>query len=112
MKREPLNFPLTEFPHAFQEDIKIYIRNKGLHPDFCVASDNRVERARRRIEIKETQQRKREIEEISPRTIKSHIDTIHFIASAAIRIGILKIDEIQSICDVADISIINEQIKI
>lgn len=109
--RELLNFPLAEFSQSFQDDIDQYIKTAGLHPSLCATSDDILERVRQKRLIKESQGRKKEINAMAETTIKSHIKCIHFVASAAVRHDILKIDDIKSIGDVADIGIVNDVIR-
>lgn len=110
-KRKLLNYPLTEFPQSFQDDLDLYIETAGLHPSFCVTSKSSLERARQKRWIKEQQGRKKEITTLAETTLSSHIKSIHFVASAAVRHGIIAIEAVQSIGDVADVGVVSDVIE-
>lgn len=101
-----LNLPEEAFLPSFREDVERYVASQGMRGYDVALAGTHLDRAR--IKHKGAGSGRKKPQPLGPRTLKEHRDILYFAASAAIRQGILTIEDIHEIADVADCGIANE----
>jgi len=111
LTREFLNLPTEDFLESFQEDLRQYDQCRGMHPSHWSQSASRIDRVRRKREIAKERGRKKELKPLGKETVKSHVKTIKLFASAAVRTGMMDVEDIHTLADVVDVGVVAEVIE-